>query len=366
MENNENNENRENKKYDESRIYYVYKHVRLDNNTCFYIGKGKEGRLNVPNRNTIHDNICKKHGYKAVIFKNKLNEEEAFKLEKDLINCYVSKLGYGIYIKGYYVNTENNRFLTNCTFGGEGTSGYNHSEEYKEKMSELMKGENNPFYGKYHSEEGKRKMSESHKGTKLSEETKQKMSESHKGIKFSEEHKLNISESKKGKNNPMYGKKFSEEHKLKMSEAKKGKNNPMYGKKFSEEHKKKLSEANKGKKRSEETKIKMSESHKGRKLSEDKKQKTSTSLKGRKLSEEHKKKLSKKVICITTGEIFNSLKDASNYYNVAKSGISLCCRGIRKYTGRLSDETKFQWKYLENYNNEFKGILINPITDKIY
>ena len=118
----ENNENRENKKYDESRIYYVYKHVRLDNNTCFYIGKGKEGRLNVPKRNTIHDNICKKHGYKAVIFKDKLNEEEAFKLEKDLINCYVSKLGYGIYIKGYYVNTENNKFLTNMTFGGEGAS----------------------------------------------------------------------------------------------------------------------------------------------------------------------------------------------------------------------------------------------------
>ena len=139
----------ENKKYDESRIYYVYKHVRLDNNTCFYIGKGKEGRLNVPNRNTIHDNICKKHGYKAVIFKDKLNEEEAFKLEKDLINCYVSKLGYGIYIKGYYVNTENNKFLTNMTFGGEGVSGMNpYANKTPEEMEIISNKKSNSLKGK--------------------------------------------------------------------------------------------------------------------------------------------------------------------------------------------------------------------------
>ena len=66
----ENEANNKNKKYDESRVYYVYKHVRLDNNTCFYIGKGKEGRLNVPKRNDFHDNICNRHGYKVEIIKN--------------------------------------------------------------------------------------------------------------------------------------------------------------------------------------------------------------------------------------------------------------------------------------------------------
>ena len=259
----ENMENEENKKYDESRIYYVYKHVRLDNNTCFYIGKGKEGRLNVPNRNTIHDNICKKHGYKAVIFKDKLNEEEAFKLEKDLINCYVSKLGYGIYIKGYYVNTENNKFLTNMTFGGEGTS-----------------------------------------GIKLSEQTKRNMSESHKGRKNSEEHNKNISKATKGENNPMYGKRHSEESKQKMSESQKGKKHHMHDK-------------------------------------------------------------GKKVICITTGKIFNKQSEASNYYNVVLKNISCCCRGTRKSAGKLPNGTKLQWRFLKNYDNEFKGILINPITEEI-
>ena len=82
----ENEANNKNKKYDESRVYYVYKHVRLDNNTCFYIGKGKNGRKDDPNRNSTHDSICDRYGYKVVIFKDKLNEAEAFKLEEDLIN----------------------------------------------------------------------------------------------------------------------------------------------------------------------------------------------------------------------------------------------------------------------------------------
>ena len=79
------------------------------------------------------------------------------------------------------------------------------------------------------------------------------------------------------------------------------------------------------------------------------------------------KQIVKKVICITTGEIFNSQKDASNYYNIVQMSISKCCRGISKSAGKLpySSCTPLQWKFLENYNNEFKGILINPIADKI-
>ena len=182
-------------------------------------------------------------------------------------------------------------------------------------------------------------MSEAHKGTKHSEEIKRKISEANKGRKFSEETKLKMSEAKR---------KISEETKLKMSEANKGKNNPMYGKKHSEEAKLKISEANKGKKNSEEAKLKMSEAKKGIKF-----------------SEEHKRKISeaksKKVICITTGKIFNSIKDASDYYKC--NNINACCKGRLKSAGKLSGWIKLQWKFLENYDNEFKGILINPITD---
>ena len=46
----------------------------------------------------------------------------------------------------------------------ESLSGRHLSTEHCRKMSELFKGENNPFYGKHHSEETRKKMSESHKG----------------------------------------------------------------------------------------------------------------------------------------------------------------------------------------------------------
>ena len=295
----------------EDREFYVYKHIRLDNNTCFYIGKGKGDRKDIPTRNTHHDRISERYGHKVVVIKNNLTEKDAFELEREIIEDYVFTFGYGIDIDGYR-DYSNNKYLTNCTWGGEGTSGMHHSEETKQKISE------------------------SEKGKKISEETKRKMSESLKGIKFSEERNKKISEANKGK-------KSSEDKKRKISEANKGR-------KLSEEHKKKISETKKGKEHSEEHNKKISESMKGKN-------------KGKKLSEERKQKMNKKVICVTTGEIFNSFKEASNYYNVAHSGISNCCRGKYKHAGKLPNGTKLQWKYVKDYNNEFKGILINPITE---
>ena len=46
----------------------------------------------------------------------------------------------------------------------ESLSGRHLSAEHCRKMSELFKGENNPFYGKHHSEETRRKWSEIRKG----------------------------------------------------------------------------------------------------------------------------------------------------------------------------------------------------------
>lgn len=53
------------------------------------------------------------------------------------------------------------------------------------------------------------------------------------------------------------------------------------------------------------------------------------------------------VICLTTGEIFDSILSAENKYN-AKT-ISLVCRNINSYSGVLSNGVKLKWMYLSDF-----------------
>jgi len=55
--------------------------------------------------------------------------------------------------------------------------------------------------------------------------------------------------------------------------------------------------------------------------------------------------LSRKVICITTSEIFNSVTEASGKYNIPTTNISKACKGKGKYAGKLKDGTILEWKY---------------------
>ena len=54
-----------------------------------------------------------------------------------------------------------------------------------------------------------------------------------------------------------------------------------------------------------------------------------------------------KIICITTGEIFNYIKEASKKYKITH--ITDCCQGKRNYSGKLVDGTKLVWMYYEDY-----------------
>lgn len=78
------------------------------------------------------------------------------------------------------------------------------SIEYKKKMSDALKGEKNPNYGKHRSEETKQKISEANKNP-------------------SEKIRKQISDAMSGKKHPLYGKHHSEDTKNKMSESAKGK-----------------------------------------------------------------------------------------------------------------------------------------------
>ena len=251
--NEKDNANNVNNNKEESREFYVYKHIRKDNNTCFYVGKGKDRRIKVPKRNKHYNRIRKKHGCYVVKIKENLTEKEAFALEREIIEDYVFVFGYGINIDGY--RDYSHEYLTNCTWGGEGCSGLNpyankteeEMEEIGKKISEKNKGEKNPMYGK--TGENNPMYGKNPFENKTEEEM--------------EEIGKKISEKLKGENNTMYGKT--------------GENSPMYGKNAFE---------NKTSEEMEEI--------------------------GKKISE----KLSKKVICITTGETFDSIKEAENHYNI--------------------------------------------------
>jgi len=203
-------------------IYYVYQYVRSDG-TPYYIGKGKDYRAwkkhNVP---------VPKDPTKIQFIQENLTEEQALTLEQELIMFYGRKNnGTGI--------------LRNLTDGGEGISGFTHSEESKKKTSLTLTGKFagklNPMYGKNHTEQVKQKQSQRMKGKTNSfygkthsEETKQKIGAARIGKSLPQETIEKLKIIKSGVNNPMYGKK--------------GELSPNYGKLHSEESKRKRSISN--------------------------------------------------------------------------------------------------------------------------
>lgn len=55
---------------------------------------------------------------------------------------------------------------------------------------------------------------------------------------------------------------------------------------------------------------------------------------------------SKRVICITTGREFNSVREGARYYKCDESSVIKCCRGKLNSCGRLNDGIKLVWRYL--------------------
>lgn len=161
----------------------------------------------------------------------------------------------------------------------------------------------------------------------MAQETKDKISKANMGNKYS------------------LGHKHTEEEKRKMSERMKG-NQYTKGKKMpehvmqiliesrqNEEVKRKIALANTGKKHSEETKKKLSESHKGLGV--------------------------RKVVCIETGIVYESVKEAGDMNNIKGHGhISACCNGNRQTCGG------YHWCYEEDYNVEKVKELLTPKINK--
>ena len=150
--------------------HYIYQHRKSDTNEIFYVGKGKGTRLNhVKGRNQYWHRVVKKHGFVAEYIAKNLDEQLAFLAEIEAIDVYRKR---GIE-------------LVNATDGGEGASGYKHTEQHKANLKGNKNGSSSwgiTFKGKKHTKESCEKMSiarignKNKLGKKLSEESKAKIS----------------------------------------------------------------------------------------------------------------------------------------------------------------------------------------------
>jgi|GEM_PF-2673974 hypothetical protein len=192
--------------------YYIYEWFIVDTDEVFYVGKGKERRAEtVSGRNKFFKDMYNTHNCNFRIKIDNLKEDEAFKYERALIKYY----------REHYPEYR----LTNQTDGGEGVSGWKPDEEWKKKQGELSKK-------RWEDEDFRRKMIE----IRTNEDSVYK----------SEEFRNKISDIVKGENNPNYAHYWTKEMKNHAREIKLGKydgeNNPNYGNYWSEEKKKKFSE----------------------------------------------------------------------------------------------------------------------------
>lgn len=250
--------------------FYTYIHRRNDTGAIFYVGKGRGRRAyDVRSRNTYWKNVVGKAGHSVEMLITGVDEELAFFIETEAIDLYRMR---GIK-------------LVNLTDGGDGASGYSHSESTKQSMSISRKGRKAWNKGAVVPQEVKDKISASNKGQKAW----------NKGIQSNQEHREKISKSLIG----------NDYHK---------------GKLASVETKRRMSIAQTGRLHSEETKRKISAWNVGKLISQ-------------KTRDAASKASSKSVLCVTTGEIFPSIIAAARHFGM-RYGTSICecCRGKTKST----------------------------------
>lgn len=124
---------------DSLKIFMVYGHYRKDDGTLFYIGKGKRAKGDRNKRSRIRNGrselwkrIVAKHGFFVKILFDNLTEEEAFKIEIELIKKY-GKMSEG-------------GQLANICDGGEGVAGRPNEKRKKVYVYRYKTGK---FVGEY-------------------------------------------------------------------------------------------------------------------------------------------------------------------------------------------------------------------------
>ena len=138
--------------------FYVYEHRKADSGVPFYVGKGcKQRAYCFADRTAFWKNTRRRHGVTVHMLATGLNEELAFVVEAERID-QLRRIGLR---------------LCNFSDGGEGTTGYQHTDDTRRKMSAKRKGVAKPLSFVL-------AMTGRKKGP-LSEETKAKISAAKKG-----------------------------------------------------------------------------------------------------------------------------------------------------------------------------------------
>jgi hypothetical protein len=136
--------------------YYVYVDWTLEEiSRPFYVGKGSSSRLKILKRNQRHTAISEAYGMERKIVLETDSEEEAFVLEKKLIQEYST-----------YAHDPGSRGA-NYTLGGEGSSGRILSKESIDKIRRP--------HGPKHSESQRLKWSQDRSGKKISDSHREKI-----------------------------------------------------------------------------------------------------------------------------------------------------------------------------------------------
>lgn len=162
--------------------FYTYAYLREDR-TPYYIGKGEARRAY-----SKHHRVSVPPLDRILFLKKNLLEEDALKHEEYMIKVFGR------------IDNETG-ILANLTDGGVATSGYIRTEEEKEYLRNLWKGEKSPHYGVPKSPEVRRKIGEAQLGEK-----------NHRyGKKLTEEEKRQRSEKMKGRPAPWNKRKYSKD-----------------------------------------------------------------------------------------------------------------------------------------------------------
>jgi len=170
-------------------MFCVYEHIRPDTNAIFYVGKGSHRRAYSKHRRNKHWNsvVAKAGGYSVRIVADDIDEELSFLVEVERID-QLKRLGLK---------------LTNKTGGGEGPSGYCHTDEAKRKIADAQRGEKHWTFGRGITDEHRAKLRVARQKLVFTDEIRAKLSEAGKRRVYTDEVRKKMSESKTGRKHHM-------------------------------------------------------------------------------------------------------------------------------------------------------------------